>query len=46
MREGLAADADPAIPTSGPAPTSDVWIAATSARVGSLVLTYDRQLGM
>ena len=25
-----------------PAPTNDVWIAATSARVGSLVLTYDR----
>lgn len=25
-----------------PAPTNDVWIAAASARVGALVLTYDR----
>jgi tRNA(fMet)-specific endonuclease VapC len=25
-----------------PLPTNDVWIAATAARVGSLVLTYDR----
>jgi tRNA(fMet)-specific endonuclease VapC len=25
-----------------PVPTNDIWIAATSARVGALVLTYDR----
>ncbi len=25
-----------------PVPTNDVWIAATAARTGSLVLTYDR----
>jgi len=25
-----------------PVPTNDIWIAATSARVGSLVVTYDR----
>jgi predicted nucleic acid-binding protein len=28
--------------SSTPVPTNDVWIAASSARAGSLVLTYDR----
>lgn len=26
-----------------PVPTNDIWIAATAARAGALVLTYDRQ---
>ena len=28
--------------TGTPVPTNDIWIAASSARVGSLVLTFDR----
>jgi predicted nucleic acid-binding protein len=28
-----------------PLPTNDIWIAATAARSGALVLTYDRHFG-